>query len=339
MVSIPDSRHYHYKAIADGIYVAFARDDGGAFANSGIIDLGDATLIYDTGMTPNAAQDLLLAAKALTGRSWVDYVVNSHYHPDHVRGNSVFSPNATIISSRETRNLLATKGRQHIKQDTELVASRLHELDRRYVKHYQNMRPCEQSDMRRMISWQRIAVDSMSHLTLRLPDVTFDRRLVLNGSRQKAVLIALEGAHTSSDTMLYLPHHDVAFVGDVVADNHHFWLGELDATALEDALSFIAALQLRHIVPGHGPLLQQVPTDAMLGYYHQLHALADNAAKKGISKQEFITTTCPETYVSWHFKLVLFERNLGALHQHCCAAVDDAPLSSDTTEMTTDKHL
>jgi cyclase len=84
--------------LADGVYAAIHIDGGAAIGNAGIVDLGDRTLIYDTFLTPQAAEDLRIAAEALTGRP-IDAVLNSHWHNDHIWGNQVFSANTEIIST------------------------------------------------------------------------------------------------------------------------------------------------------------------------------------------------------------------------------------------------
>lgn len=314
IMSIIESRHYHYQVISEGVFAAIAREGGGAFANSGIVDLGDQTLIFDTAMTPTAAYDLLNAAKTLTGRTHVDFVVNSHYHRDHVRGNMVFPPETLILANRETRNLLNSKGRVQLKTDVEQIPGRLHELDREYVRSYHHLSIAEQGDLQRMIGWHRATLDNLSRLRVRLPDVTFDRRMVVNGSRHRAVLIALDHAHTASDTLLYLPDLAIAFVGDLVSDAHHFWLGELAVDALEDALAFIETLSLRAIVPGHGTVLDHVPTATIIAYQRRLFALVQAAIDSALPKADLLATPCPPEFATWPMKLVLYELNLGALY-------------------------
>ena len=93
-------RHLEIQKITDGVYAAIHRNGGHGICNAGIIDLGDATVIFDCMLTPAAALELKDAAKELTGRE-AKYVVNSHYHNDHIRGNQVFT-NATIISTNKT---------------------------------------------------------------------------------------------------------------------------------------------------------------------------------------------------------------------------------------------
>jgi len=102
-------------------------------SNAGIIDLGNSTLIFDTFNTQQAAEDLKVAAEELTGHS-VQYVVNSHWHGDHVRGNQAFS-SSIIISSTKTFDLISTIFPNRIQQQKEMLP----QLDEELVSLKQKM--------------------------------------------------------------------------------------------------------------------------------------------------------------------------------------------------------
>lgn len=107
MPTLPASPHFRLEELAQGVYAAIHTPGGDAIGNAGIIDLGDRTVIFDTCQSPLAAADLQRAAVTLCGRP-VDYVVNSHWHSDHVLGNAVLA-DATIIATPTTRLLMATE--------------------------------------------------------------------------------------------------------------------------------------------------------------------------------------------------------------------------------------
>ncbi len=51
---IPRSSHFHLEQINEEVYAAIATGGGGAFSNSGIVNLGERTIIFDTFETPIA---------------------------------------------------------------------------------------------------------------------------------------------------------------------------------------------------------------------------------------------------------------------------------------------
>ncbi len=313
MGKIIESRHYRFQQLADGVLAAFAVDGGGAFANSGIIDLGDKTLIYDTSITPNAARDLLHAAKHLSQRDRVDYVVNSHYHKDHVRGNIVFPPGTHIVSTRTTRELLLARGKQHIKRDMDSIYTAIQRTDRMIVELYDRLPEATQDDLKFAAGWQRAVYESLHKLRLRFPDITFDRRVVINGSQRRAVLINFEDAHTASDVILYLPEDDIAFVADLLMPQRHRWLGEMQVSAFEDALNFLDVLNLTHVVPGHGDTTAPTGFDAQLEYARRIETLVRDMVATGANRDAVMRLPCPPEYADWRFKEMLYLMNLDAL--------------------------
>jgi cyclase len=99
--AFPASEHFELKQLAKGVYAAIATEDGAAYSNAGIVDLGDQTLIFDAFETPQAANDLRLAAEHLTGRP-PTCVIISHSHADHWCGNQAFAPHVPIITTHTT---------------------------------------------------------------------------------------------------------------------------------------------------------------------------------------------------------------------------------------------
>ena len=78
----------------------------GLGANAGFVVGRDAVLVIDTRYTPALANEFLGAIRSVTNAP-IKYVVNTHYHPDHVWGNEVFKAQGAIIMARpETREAL-----------------------------------------------------------------------------------------------------------------------------------------------------------------------------------------------------------------------------------------
>ena len=104
-----ESSFFRVEPVAAGVYAAIVTNEVLALGNAGIVSLGNETLIFDTFLTPRAAQDLRAAVEYLTHQPIV-WVVNSHRHGDHVLGNQVFAPPAAIISTPKTRPSLTRLG-------------------------------------------------------------------------------------------------------------------------------------------------------------------------------------------------------------------------------------
>ncbi|MFY0518689.1 MBL fold metallo-hydrolase [Lysinibacillus sp. UGB7] len=72
-----------------------------------VLDLGDELLVFDALGTPSAGKELRSQAENITGKT-VKYLINSHYHGDHVFGNQMFM-DTTIIATSLTHRWCAEK--------------------------------------------------------------------------------------------------------------------------------------------------------------------------------------------------------------------------------------
>ncbi len=96
------------REVAAGVWAAIAPDTRGpAVSNAAIVDLGQATMVVDTFMTIEAAEQLAAECRRLTGRA-PSLVLNTHFHVDHVGGNAVFA-GAHIVATPRIRELIAVE--------------------------------------------------------------------------------------------------------------------------------------------------------------------------------------------------------------------------------------
>lgn len=86
------------KEIGPGVYAAISPE-----SNAGFIIGDDAVLVVDSFFHPNTARALLSEIRKITPKP-VRYVVNTHYHLDHVAGDQVFKDaGAIIVAHRNVR--------------------------------------------------------------------------------------------------------------------------------------------------------------------------------------------------------------------------------------------
>jgi cyclase len=242
------SSHFDALELSPGIYAAIATEGGAGISNAGVIDLGGQTLIFDTFLTPQAAEDLRQFAIAITGRA-PEIVINSHYHNDHIWGNQVFLPDAHILSSERTRQLIQTLGSEEFREYSEISAGRLDELQAEYAGETDAK---ARASLAMWIGYYAGLVEALPNLRMCLPGITFERRLTLHGERQNAELIAFEHGHSGGDTVLHLPESGILFMSDLLFVGCHPYLADGDPQALRAVLNEVQGLQANILVPGHG---------------------------------------------------------------------------------------
>jgi len=225
--------HFRLEQVADGAWAAIADSDLAA-GNAGLVDLGGETLVFDTSWTPAAAREL-------AARGPVRWVVNSHWHGDHVRGNQVFEE-ATIVSTRRTRELIATR-------DAERLAGLRQELE----------------------TIEDAVVEAVAEIEPRLPDEVFDEWR----SFGRAELVTYGGGHTESDAFLHLPHEGVLFAADLVLVRSHAWMGDGYPDAWPGILERMGELDFDVLVPGHGDVGGRADLEDFRAYLADITAAAD----------------------------------------------------------------
>jgi len=290
--ALPQSRYFSLGRLADGVYAAITIAGQGAWGNVGIVDLGGASLVFDTFLTPQAARDLRAAAESLTsGR--VAYVVNSHHHMDHIQGNLVFA-DARIIATEKTREIIADRGARLLEQ------ARAHpeypESFTELIEREQD--PARREDLAQTQAEYRAMNAALGELELRLPDITFTERLTLHGSTRSAEVVTHGGGHTLSDAFVYLPDARVVFADDLLSvRSHPSFYG--DARAWLRILTQIEALHFDVIVPGHGPVGARADVVRMRQYITDLLGLASVIVSAGSTKEQAAETVMPAEYQGW----------------------------------------
>jgi cyclase len=297
------SKYFELVELGEGIFAAMAYPGTGAMANAGIVDLGGKTLVFDTFFTPQAAADLRAVSESLFQRP-VHYVVNSHFHTDHVLGNQAFA-DSLILSTAKTRDLIADRtgkfieyAKAHPEYPDQVEQSLLAERDER-----------KRMELAHHLGDVRGLVESFSYLELTLPFITYERTLTLHGSNRQAVLMSKGGGHSPCDAIMYLPNEEIVFMGDLLSDGVHPSLKDGNPLEWIRILEEILELPFRQAVPGHGNIGDKGAIQSTLCYLRVLVRLAADLDAKGTTIEELAHIAVPEPYAEWEVPS-LFSRNL-----------------------------
>jgi cyclase len=306
--TITESKHFRIVRVAEGVFAAISEPGTGSVGNAAIIDLGDSTLVVDTFTTIQAAEDLKAAATQLTGKT-VAYVVNTHWHSDHISGNQVFAPAAQIISTSTTRELMAT-----------IVNDRMEEFKANPEPVYQMIAEAEEKlqqetdeKLKKEIEWEiasdRAYMETLPDLVNTLPTITFEQQLTIHGKNRIVQLHSYGGGHTQSDTFVYLPTEKIAIMGDLVLSKHHPVLFTANPEEWLAILERVEQLEIETIVPGHGEVCSMAELHEVKGYIKTITALVEEAFQTNGSIEDIAV---PEAYQDWYFT-TYFKANLQRL--------------------------
>jgi glyoxylase-like metal-dependent hydrolase (beta-lactamase superfamily II) len=267
---------FELERVADGVHAAVVTMEGGALGNAAIVDLGDATLVFDTCLTLAAARELRRAAEELTGRPPA-YLVNSHFHADHVAGNQVFAPEAVVIATERTRELMRTD------EFAAGAAAAVPRIERQLPETEDESR---RSFLLENLHAYRAYLAETAERRLVLPTVTFERRLRIHGSDRSVELICHGGGHTSSDSFLHLPEDRVALMGDLLMVGRHAAFPHGDPVEWRRILTEVLELDLDRVVPGHGPVGTLDDVDVIRRYLEMVESGAGALARGELAREE-----------------------------------------------------
>lgn len=297
-----NSKHFKLEEITKGIYAAIAKDGSGSVGNAGFIDLGGKTVIFDTFNTQQAAEDLRDIAENITKQP-VSWVINSHWHGDHIRGNQVFK-NRNILSSQTTLQKMKENHPQRIAKQKEDIQG-LNNYIASLVE--QNKGPNNIiSDNK--INFLREIARSLPTLELVLPQYTFNKELTIYGTKRTAILMALGGGHSYCDSILYIPEDEIIFMADLLfVETHPTFLPESNAIEWESILNNLMSFEIQKAIPGHGPVGTKEDISKLLNYIKELKLISN----ENINPDE---VPIPAEYKDWA-STELFSQNFKMLKE------------------------
>jgi cyclase len=287
-----ESTHFRIEPVDRGAWAAIARDGGYALCNAGIYDLGGRTVVFDSMLTPTAGEYLAKAAQRLTGR-WPDLVVNSHWHGDHVRGNSAFGA-TPAASTLRTRHLLQTRGRAQWRSDLREMPGALRELEAPT-----STIPRRERAMFR--GWFRGTLAVARPFALRPPEVTFHRSLTVVGRRRSLRLISYGSGHSPSDVFAVEPESGVVSFGDLLSVGLHPSVTDGDPGRWRRMLGRIRRLGVKRAIPGHGPLGSTREVVQLERYLLSLERRGREIVRRSIPLPEWASERPLPEFRDWRF--------------------------------------
>ena len=267
--------------IGDGVWAAIVNDEGKAGGNAGFVVGDDGVLVIDTFQDPEPAADLLAEIRKITNLP-IRFVVNTHYHLDHVNGNDVFAAaGAVLVAHRNVRAWIRTENIKMI--DPPVTPDK------------------------------RARVQSIA-----LPNVVYGSAVDLYlGSRR--VNVRYYPGHTGGDSVVWVPDAQVVFCGDLLWKEHipnlidattPAWIKTLDAMQADYGESTW--------VPGHGGIAQAEDLLTFRKYLSDLRATVSRERAKGTSGDTLVRAILPglrADYGKWGFFDELASANISDTEQ------------------------
>ncbi|GAB2456689.1 MBL fold metallo-hydrolase [Jatrophihabitans fulvus] len=259
--------------VADGVF-GYIQPDGSWYINNTGFVVGSSSVISIDACSTERRTRAFRDRIASVTPAPVDMLINTHHHGDHTYGNSLMGT-GTIVAHENCRTELLAFG---IPGDTGIWD------------------PVEWGD-----------------LTVAPPTVTFaDRVRLWSDDRPIEVSWVGRAAHTSNDSLVWLPEQQVLFCGDLLFNGGTpFLLMGSVVGAIAVLTEVVRPIPATTIVPGHGAPCDHALIDTIVGYLEFVLSTARAAKAAGLDPLEAARETDLGQYADW----LDAERIVGNLHR------------------------
>jgi glyoxylase-like metal-dependent hydrolase (beta-lactamase superfamily II) len=244
-----------------GVYVIRHRSLPFEGGNTTII-IGDRDVfVVDAAQLPYAAREDIAQIRTLTPKP-VRYLLNTHWHNDHVMGNHEYAtafPGVAIIAQVETKRDMDLNIPNAPTRSAESMAAAVTEasgmLSSGKGTDGSPLTAAERVQVESLLVRRKLAVDDYKNFVYQPPTLTFDRRLTIDLGGREVQIRHFGRGNTTGDAVVFLPKEKVVASGDLLVRPFPFpydgypseWVRTLDRLDQLDA---------EVIIPGHGEIMR-----------------------------------------------------------------------------------
>ncbi|MEW6127970.1 MAG: MBL fold metallo-hydrolase [Acidobacteriota bacterium] len=282
--------------LAEGVFAVIRKDLPGLMvdANNVFIINDDDVFVIDANGAPAITREVLAALRKLTNKP-VRYVINTHYHDDHIRGNQVYReafPQVEFIASNFSLDYLRSQGAVNRKNFLE-GAPRFADDLRGLMKSNKSLLGGEMTDEERAsltsdLKLIDLVLSEGQIAQTILPTITVKERLTFQRGNRVIEILQPGSGHTAGDLIVHLPKEGIVITGDLVVSpiplvgNPQSHINDWAKT-----LEKIIALNAKIIVPGHGSLMRDdAYVRQLANLFSTIKQQAEVAVAKGVTLEE-----------------------------------------------------
>jgi len=251
--------------VSEHVYVIPDGNVGGV-PNVGIIVGSRAVLVVDTGLGPKNGEAVLREVKKLSSADI--YLVGTHFHSEHILGESAFPASARVIRARAQQKDIEDFGVQP-----------------------------------NFATRSAANAELMKDAKFRPADELFDSEKTLDLGGVRVKLLWYGRTHTNGDTLIFVEGDRVLFAGDVLM-NRRFLAFNANASvqAWIDSIDKVEPLRPARIVPAHGEMGDESLIEANRGYLKALQSRVVELKREGKTVDQAAETVTAEfraKYPTW----------------------------------------
>ena len=252
------------KEVADRIFCYLQADGSWGLNNAGFVVGRRGATVIDTCFTERRTRSFIDAIREVT-KLPLQTLINTHHHGDHTHGNYLF-PDSIIVAHELCREAILEAG--------------LPKPDNPIGMLFPN------------VDW--------GNLELAAPTLTYQDNMTLYIEDLRLELIFMGPAHTTNDTVVWLPDLKLLFSGDLIFNEGTPFVVMGSVAGSLEAVERLRALGPETIVPGHGPVCGPELFDPTEAYLKFVQDAAWEGYKLGMKPLETARSADLVEFAEWH---------------------------------------
>lgn len=289
----PTDEIYELVAVAPGVWATVVREgiSPSQYAASLIVVRTDHVLVVDSRHDYESADNLLATVAALTDLP-VKYLVNTHWHGDHVQGNVRFReafPDVQIIGGATTGSDMVGLGRTRLDEEIARVEGRIEAatgwLDAGARDDGTALTAEEREALPEQIRSAQDYLEARQEIELLPPNVSVDSELRLQDAEPSVAIMRFGPAHTRSDLVVLLPDQELMAVGDLIEDGFPY-LADGSPAGWAEALYRVSRLDASTVLGAHGPVTERAMLIKQMRFARTVVDAARDGVREGLTVDE-----------------------------------------------------
>jgi len=253
IISFFDSIWMVYQQVTDSVTVA-VNEYG---SNLVCLELEDELIFVDAGLLTSYTAEFRKAMEAITGKS-ASTLIMTHAHLDHLFGMGAF-------------------------KDCNVIAA---EASKSRFERFINLEYTEDviRDRERVFPYFR---EAATQIELRMPTTLVKDTLTVGDDE---IFFKVEGGHSACSSSVHYKSGRVMAAGDLVQAERYPYFGEPDTDLGRwiDALATWEALDIIHVLPGHGPMVTREYLGSVRTFIRDMLASVKQLKEQGVAVDDII---------------------------------------------------
>jgi cyclase len=267
--------------LAGGVYMIRHPDAPDTFpqGNTTVIIGERGVFVVDSCYLPSSAREDIAQIKQWTNKP-VLWLLNTHWHNDHVEGNGAYReafPGINIVAHYQTARQIAGYIPNYPSRFPAIAARYQKMIDTGRDLDGNTLPPSQITDLKNALAGKATVLKEFEHNVIVPPNITFDHELDIDLGGREVQIKHLGRGNTAGDAIAYLPKEKIIVAGDLLDSPVPYLGGGYPLDEIE-TLKRMSLLDANIIVPGHGdPLHDKVLLNDVIDF---LQTVTDEISKQ-----------------------------------------------------------